>query len=64
MRAHWRGWRIGLMVNVLSPVAGTRPEVSDVPDPVFAAGMVGPGAAIAPHHGKQGVVLPPSTAGS
>jgi sugar PTS system EIIA component len=46
------------MVSVLSPVAGLRQEVSDVPDPVFAAGMVGPGAAIAPHHGKQTVVAP------
>ena len=44
------------MVSILSPVAGLRQEVSDVPDPVFAAGMVGPGAAIAPHHGKQTVV--------
>ena len=46
------------MVSILSPVAGLRQEVSDVPDPVFAAGMVGPGAAIAPHHGKQTVVAP------
>lgn len=46
------------MVDVLCPVAGRRQEVSDVPDPVFAAGLVGPGAAIAPHHGKQTVVSP------
>ena len=46
------------MVNVLSPLAGRRQEVSDVPDPVFAAGMVGPGAAISPHRGKQRVVSP------
>jgi PTS system N-acetylglucosamine-specific IIA component len=46
------------MVSILSPVAGLRQEVSDVPDPVFAAGMVGPGAAITPHHGKQTVVAP------
>jgi PTS system glucose-specific IIA component len=46
------------MVSVLSPVAGLRQEVSDVPDPVFAAGMVGPGAAIAPRPGKQRVVAP------
>jgi PTS system N-acetylglucosamine-specific IIA component len=46
------------MVRVLSPVAGLRHEVSDVPDPVFAAGLVGPGAAIAPHPGKQTAVAP------
>ena len=46
------------MVSILSPVAGLRQEVCDVPDPVFAAGMVGPGAAIAPRHGKQTVVAP------
>lgn len=47
-----------MSVNVLSPLAGRRQEVSDVPDPVFAAGMVGPGAAIAPYHGKQIAVAP------
>lgn len=46
------------MVEVLSPVAGVRQEVSDVPDPVFAQGLVGPGAAITPHHGKQAAVAP------
>lgn len=46
------------MLSILSPVAGLRQEVSDVPDPVFAAGLVGPGAAIAPHYGKQAVVAP------
>ena len=46
------------MVSVLSPVAGQRQEVSDVPDPVFAAGLVGPGAAITPHPGKQTAVAP------
>ncbi len=46
------------MVQVLSPVAGVRQEVSDVPDPVFAQGLVGPGAAITPHRGKQTAVAP------
>ncbi|MGZ4437654.1 MAG: PTS sugar transporter subunit IIA [Oryzihumus sp.] len=46
------------MVEILAPVAGRRQEVSDVPDPVFAQGMVGPGAAIAPHHGAQSAVAP------
>ena len=46
------------MVCVLSPLAGLRQEVSDVPDPVFAAGLVGPGAAITPRPGKQTAVAP------
>jgi PTS system N-acetylglucosamine-specific IIA component len=46
------------VVKVLSPVAGRRQEVSDVPDPVFARGLVGPGAAIAPHPGAQSAVAP------
>ncbi len=46
------------VVEVLSPVAGRRQEVSDVPDPVFARGLVGPGAAIAPHPGPQAAVAP------
>lgn len=46
------------MVEILSPVAGLRQEVSDVPDPVFADGIVGPGAAIRPQGGKQTVVAP------
>lgn len=46
------------MVQVLSPVAGRRQEVSDVPDPVFARGLVGPGAAIAPRPGPQAALAP------
>jgi PTS system N-acetylglucosamine-specific IIA component len=46
------------MVEVLSPVAGLRQEVSDVPDPVFAQGLVGPGAAIVPHGGRQCALAP------
>ena len=46
------------VVQVLSPVAGRRQEVSDVPDPVFARGLVGPGAAIAPRPGPQSAVAP------
>lgn len=45
-------------VQVLSPVTGRRQEVSDVPDPVFARGLVGPGAAIAPAPGLQAAVAP------
>ncbi len=43
---------------MLAPVAGLRRDVSEVPDPVFARGIVGPGAAIEPHHGKQAAVAP------
>lgn len=47
------------MVEVVrSPVAGRRQDVSDVPDPVFAQGLVGPGAAIAPRPGAQCAVAP------
>jgi sugar PTS system EIIA component len=46
------------MVEVLSPVSGVREEVSELPDPVFAAGLVGPGAAIRPKAGTQTAVAP------
>jgi PTS system glucose-specific IIA component len=46
------------MLKVHSPVAGHRLAVSDIPDPVFARGLVGPGAAIAPHAGRQSAVAP------
>jgi PTS system N-acetylglucosamine-specific IIA component len=46
------------MVQVLAPVSGLREDVTDIPDPVFARGIVGPGAAITPHHGKQCAVAP------
>ena len=32
-------------MQVLAPVSGTSLDVHDVPDPVFASGMVGPGLA-------------------
>lgn len=43
---------------MLAPVAGTQREVSDLPDPVFATGLVGPGAAISPRPGEQSAVSP------
>ncbi len=46
------------MVHILSPVSGIRQEVSAMPDPVFAAGLVGPGAAILPGPGKHAAVAP------
>lgn len=39
---------------VHAPVAGSVVALADVPDPVFAGAMVGPGLAIAPRH--EGVV--------
>jgi PTS system glucose-specific IIA component len=46
------------VLHVLSPVSGTSHEVSDVPDPVFASGMVGPGLAIEPDRSVQTAVSP------
>jgi sugar PTS system EIIA component len=40
-------------LTVLAPVSGTVVDVSDVDDPVFSAGLVGPGLAIEPD-GVQG----------
>lgn len=37
-----------MALTVLSPVGGTAVEMSGVDDPVFAAGLVGPGVAIQP----------------
>ena len=46
------------MLRVLSPVAGHSVAVSDIPDPVFAKGLVGPGVAITPRDGRQASVAP------
>ncbi|QAY63600.1 PTS glucose transporter subunit IIA [Xylanimonas allomyrinae] len=35
-------------LTVLAPVAGTVRALADVPDPVFSAGLVGPGVAVDP----------------
>lgn len=43
---------------VTSPVAGTVVPMSQVPDPVFAEAMVGPGVAIEPSGGRQDAVAP------
>ena len=37
-----------MSVTVLSPVAGTAVALTEVPDPVFAEAMVGPGLAVQP----------------
>jgi sugar PTS system EIIA component len=43
---------------VLAPVAGRAVPLSDVPDPVFSAGMVGYGAAVDPPHEVIDAVAP------
>lgn len=46
------------MTTVLAPVEGAAVGLSAVPDPVFSAGMVGPGAAIDPWRGPGAAVAP------
>jgi PTS system N-acetylglucosamine-specific IIA component len=41
-----------------APLAGTAIGLGDVPDPVFAQAMVGPGAAVDPERGPQTAVAP------
>lgn len=44
--------------HVQAPVAGRALALSDVPDPVFSAGMVGHGAAVDPPHEVTEAVAP------
>ncbi|GII91063.1 PTS sugar transporter subunit IIA [Sinosporangium siamense] len=46
------------MTTVLAPVAGAAVRLAAVPDPVFAEGMVGPGAAIDPARSPGSAVSP------
>ncbi len=46
------------MTDVLAPCPGRLIPLSDAPDPVFAAEMVGPGVAIEPEPGEVTVVSP------
>lgn len=46
------------MTDVAAPVAGRVIDLADVPDPVFAEGMVGPGVAIDPHRARGPAVSP------
>ncbi|MBJ7338095.1 PTS glucose transporter subunit IIA [Mycolicibacterium sp.] len=46
--------------HVLAPVPGRAVALHDVPDPVFAQGMVGYGAAVEPPHGVVEAVAPVS----
>ncbi len=47
-----------MAVHVTAPVTGTAVGLVDVPDPVFSASMVGPGAAIDPDRTPGNVVAP------
>ena len=46
------------MSDVLAPVAGLVRPLAEVPDPVFAAEMVGAGVAVEPHGGRADAVSP------
>ncbi|MFC3994931.1 PTS glucose transporter subunit IIA [Nocardiopsis sediminis] len=46
------------MLTVLSPVPGTAVGLAQVPDPVFAQAMVGPGAAVEPVRGPMEAAAP------
>jgi sugar PTS system EIIA component len=45
-------------LDVLSPVAGRVVPITEVPDPVFAQAMVGPGIAVQPAGGPSDAVAP------
>lgn len=47
-----------MSLSVQSPVAGTTIPLTDVPDPVFAQAMVGPGVAVRPDGGQADAVSP------
>lgn len=47
-----------MSLRVQSPVAGTTIPLTDVPDPVFAQAMVGPGVAVRPDGGQADAVSP------
>jgi len=45
-------------IQVLAPVGGTALPMGDVPDPVFAGAMVGPGVAVDPWRRPQEAISP------
>ncbi|MBK1788126.1 PTS sugar transporter subunit IIA [Prauserella cavernicola] len=47
-----------MTLAVQSPVAGTTVPMTEVPDPVFAQAMVGPGLAVQPSGGRADAVAP------
>lgn len=50
-----------MALRVYAPVAGRIVETADIPDPVFAAGLVGPGVAIDPDPDAGRTVVSPIT---
>ncbi|GAA1719938.1 PTS glucose transporter subunit IIA [Isoptericola hypogeus] len=48
-------------LTVLAPVAGTVVDVADVDDPVFSAGLVGPGLAVEPDGARGTDAVAPIT---
>ena len=42
-----------MTLDILSPVAGRVVPITEVPDPVFAQAMVGPGIAVQPSGGRS-----------
>lgn len=49
-----------MAVDVVAPVSGTVVEFTDVPDPVFSGGFLGPGLAIDPTRAAQTAIAPVS----
>ncbi|MEV7555952.1 PTS glucose transporter subunit IIA [Amycolatopsis sp. NPDC089917] len=47
-----------MSLEILSPVSGKTTAMAEVPDPVFAQAMVGPGLAVLPSGGRQDAVAP------
>ncbi|AGM05309.1 PTS glucose transporter subunit IIA [Amycolatopsis sp. MJM2582] len=47
-----------MSLEILSPVSGKTTAMTEVPDPVFAQAMVGPGIAVLPSGGRQDAVAP------
>ncbi|MFI5586663.1 PTS glucose transporter subunit IIA [Amycolatopsis sp. NPDC051758] len=47
-----------MSLEILSPVAGRVVPITEVPDPVFAQAMVGPGVAVQPSGGRSDAVAP------
>jgi glucose-specific phosphotransferase system IIA component len=46
------------LLDVLAPVPGRAVPMADVPDPVFAASLVGPGVAVDPARARQRALAP------
>lgn len=46
------------MTAILSPCTGVAVGLQDVPDPVFAGGLLGPGLAVEPEDGDQHALSP------